>query len=228
VDGIHDVGGMQGFGAVEPTPHEPPFHEPWEGRAHGVMLASAIAVPTGSLRPYIEQMGHIAYLTSSYYERWLTALEARLVAAGTVSIAELRQRQAALAAGQADVPVRHDPGTAAFVRSLFRPFDIADRDWPPPHYRAGDPVRVRRMHPTGHTRCPRYVRGAPGTVALMHAAAPLPDRLPGRPGREIVPEPYYTVAFSPEDLWGEDAEPGAATVHVDLWESYLEEREAER
>jgi hypothetical protein len=30
------------------------------------------------------------------------------------------------------------------------------------------------------------------------------------------------VAFSPTELWGDDAEPGAATVIVDLWEEYLQ------
>lgn len=225
VDGIHDLGGMQGFGPVEPTPDEPPFHEPWEGRAHGVMLASAIAVPTGSIRPHIERMGSAAYLTTSYYEHWLAGVEAKLVAAGVVHWEELGERQAAIAAGRATVPVRLDPQAAVFVRTLFRPFDIATLDGSTPRFGPGDPVAVKRMHPQGHTRCPRYVRGAPGTVALVHPAQPLPDRGPGQPGGESVPEPYYSIAFAPVALWGDDAEPGAATIHVDLWESYLEARE---
>ena len=33
MDGIHDMGGMHGFGTVEPEPNEPVFHADWEGRA---------------------------------------------------------------------------------------------------------------------------------------------------------------------------------------------------
>ena len=39
---------------------------------------------------------------------------------------------------------------------------------PPPgpsKFGEGDSVRVRRFSPTGHTRCPRYLRGAPGRIA---------------------------------------------------------------
>jgi nitrile hydratase len=76
------------------------------------------------------------------------------------------------------------------------------------------------MHPAGHTRCPRYVRGARGAIALVHPAQPLPD-LATR--GEIHVEAFYSVAFAPFELWGADAEPGATTIHVDLWESYLDE-----
>jgi nitrile hydratase beta subunit len=218
MDGIHDLGGMHGFGPVEPEVDEPPFHRPWEGRTHGLMLASAIATPGGSLRPYIERMGNEAYLTTSYYEHWLAAVEARLVANGTLSQDELSVRQAEVAGGGVATAGRQDPDAAAFVRSLFRPFDVEDPEGPPPRFAAGQPVRVRRSHPRGHTRCPRYVRGAQGTIALVHAAQPLPDLVVAG---ETHVEPFYSVAFSPTELWGDDAEPGSATIHVDLWESYL-------
>src|SRR2546425_68806 len=35
MNGIHDMGGMHGFGPVEPDPNEPVFHSRWEGRQHG-------------------------------------------------------------------------------------------------------------------------------------------------------------------------------------------------
>lgn len=218
MEGIHDLGGMHGFGAIEPTPEEPPFHQPWEGRAHGVRVAAAIAV-SGTLRPHIERMGNSAYLTATYYERWLHGLEARLVEAEVLSWEELEQRRAQVAAGEGSIAPRRDPDAAAFVRSLFRPFDVTDPEHPAPRFARGDRVRVKHMHPGGHTRCPRYVRGATGTVALLHGAQPLPDRLVEG---ETLLEPYYSVAFSPVALWGDDAEPGTATIHVDLWESYLD------
>jgi nitrile hydratase beta subunit len=219
VDGIHDLGGMQGFGPVVAEADEPPFHAAWEGRTHGLLVATSIAVPGagGTTRRFIERMGHAAYLATSYYEHWLSAIENRLLAAGVLSREELAARQAEIAAGAA-VPVRHDPATADFVRTLFRPFPVNDPSGPTPRFGRDDEVRVKRMRPEGHTRCPRYVRGARGTVAAVRPAQPLPD-LSTRGETRI--EPFYSVAFTPTELWGDDAEPGATTVVVDLWESYL-------
>jgi nitrile hydratase subunit beta len=218
MDGSHDLGGMQGFGAIEPTPAEPPFHAPWEGRTHGLMIASAIAVGGGSLRPFIERMGNAEYLGTSYYEHWLAGIEARIVERGAVTADELAAWRTAIAGG-AEVPARHDPEAAAFIRSLLQPLAEEPHDGPLPRFGPGDRVRVRRMHPTGHTRCPRYVRGALGTIDLVHAPQPLPD-LQGTDDARA--ETYYTVSFTPDELWGADAEPGRASIRVDLWESYLD------
>ena len=221
VDGIHDLGGMQGFGPVVVEADEPSFHAPWEGRTHGLAIAAAIAVPAagGTIRPWIERMGHAEYLATSYYEHWLSAVEGRLIAAGAIDRDELAAKQASIAAG-APVPTRADPGTATFVRTLFHPFPVDDPEGPPPRFAVDDEVRVRRLHPEGHTRCPRYVRGARGRVVAVRPAQPLPDlAVQG----ETRVEAFYSVAFTPADLWGDDAEPGAATVVVDLWESYLDQ-----
>jgi nitrile hydratase len=32
VDGVHDLGGMHGFGAIPIETDEPLFHEPWQAR----------------------------------------------------------------------------------------------------------------------------------------------------------------------------------------------------
>jgi nitrile hydratase len=219
MDGIHDLGGMQGFGGVEVEADEPPFHAPWEGRVHGLMLASALALGGGSIRPHIERMGNAEYLTTSYYEHWLAAIEARVIGQGGFTADELAAKQAELASGGVTVPERRDPEAGAFARSLFGPFEVEVHEGAPPaRFGVGDRVRVRRMHPTGHTRCPRYVRGAAGTIALVHPAQPLPDRQHTDDSRV---EAFYSVAFSPTELWGADAEPGRATMLVDLWESYL-------
>jgi nitrile hydratase len=220
MDGVHDMGGMQGFGPVVVEADEPPFHEPWEARTHALALAAALAVPSagGSIRPWIERMGHAEYLATSYYEHWLSAVEGRLLALGVVDADELAATQAAVAAGAA-LPRRADPDTAAFVRTLFRPFPVDDPEGPAPAFAAGDRVRVRRMRPIDHTRCPRYVRGCRGTVEAVRPAQPLPDRAVDGDARV---EPFYSVSFTPTELWGDDAEPGAALVVVDLWESYLE------
>jgi nitrile hydratase len=210
---------MQGFGAVEAEPDEPPFHAPWEGRVHGLALASGLALGGGSLRPHIERMGSAAYLSTSYYEHWLAGIESRVITQGGFTADELAARQAEIAAG-ATVPEVRDPEAGALVRSLLTPFDVKVYEGArPPRFGPGDRVQVKRMHPAGHTRCPRYVRGAAGTIALVHPTQPLPDRQTG--GDDPV-EAFYSVAFAPAELWGADAEPGRATVLVDLWESYLE------
>jgi nitrile hydratase beta subunit len=220
VDGIHDLGGMQGFGPVVVEPDEPPFHAPWEARTHALLVAAALAVPVpgGTGRPFIERMGHAEYLTTSYYEHWLSAIEGRLLTAGVVDAAELAAKQAEIAAG-APVPTRSDADAAAFVRILFQPFPVDDPEGPPPRFAVDDDVQVHRMHPEGHTRCPRYVRGARGRVVAVRPAQPLPD-LAVQGDTQV--EPFYSVAFTPTELWGDDAELGAASVVVDLWESYLE------
>ena len=39
MNGIHDMGGMDGFGKVEAEPNEPTFHETWEGRVMAMVRA---------------------------------------------------------------------------------------------------------------------------------------------------------------------------------------------
>ena len=227
MDAVSDMGGMHGFGPVVgpegPEADEPPFHERWEGRVHGMVLAATVAgigLPYG--RDFIERLPAAQYLSSSYYERWLSAFEERLVAAGLVTADELA------AASARPVPASRtgpsptgsaDPALADRVRSILRPFPRRDTDQPAHRWAPGDRVRVRRMHPARHCRCPRYVRGVAGTIAARRSPQPLLDRVPD--GERVV-EPQYSVAFDPGDLWGADAEPGRASVIVDLWESHLE------
>ena len=209
VDGIHDLGGMDGFGAVEVEPDEPVFHTEWERRAAGLTLSFFLTGLTngGQFRHAIERMEPAHYLTSGYYEHWITAVATQLVEAGKVTAAELDT-----AAG-GHFPLA-EPERAAPAD------DLAD-DSSTPRFALGDKVRVRNFHPTGHTRCPRYIRGHAGQVVRLDGAASVPDFEAHTGGRRRE-QPTYSVAFDAAELWGEGgAEPGV-TVHVDLWESYLE------
>jgi nitrile hydratase len=81
----------------------------------------------------------------------------------------------------------------------------------------GDRVRASRADPPHHSRVPRYVRGAVGTVVEPQGRHPLADlRAQGLPAE---PEPVYTVRFSARELFGE----GEHSVTVDVWESRLED-----
>lgn len=215
MDGIHDLGGMQGFGAVLVAGSEEPIHADWELRCFVLnMMASYGGFGQGPFRYVIESIPAEDYLRMSYYEKWLHVLETRLVANGTLSRDDLARWRAALAAGT-PVPTRGDPGLAAALPANLRTcheHGVVSSS----RYRTGDRVRVRRMRPEGHTRCPRYVRGCTGTVERVHGMQPAQD------ADGLPPEPYYAVRFSGGELWGERCEAGL-TVLVDLWERYLED-----
>jgi nitrile hydratase len=215
VDGPHDLGGRQGFGPVVAEPGEPPFHEPWEGRVHGLDLTVDLGP---GFRHAIERMGAVEYLTTSYYEHWLSSMETRGVERGIFTRADLAAASARIEAG-AEVPVRLDQAAVAAVRAGLSPRRPQARPGPTPRHAPGDTVRVVRRLPSGHTRCPGYLRGAAGVVERVHAPRPLLDVYEMEGGR-IQTEPGYTVAFPAADLWL--LESAGHTVLVDLWESHLE------
>jgi nitrile hydratase len=220
LDGVHDMGGMHGFGNVVTPDGHVAYHEPWEPRVFAIHILIGVerlgAGPGG--RAVREEMDPADYLAASYYERWLFSAERRLERKGTIAPGEIEAMMERLAAGE-DVPVHRDPEMAdRAVAELRNPEPI---DPPPPEARfaPGQRVRVKRMHPVGHTRCPRYVRGAVGVVERVHGADRLPDR--ATYGERVDPEPVYSVAFISDELWGRSDEP-AWTVSLDLWDTYLE------
>lgn len=218
MDGVHDMGGMDGHGAVVVEEDEPVFHAPWEGRVLALTRAAGAARVWNldMARFAMERLPPAVYLSSSYYERWLLGLETNLVEHGLVGADELAAgrslREGPTPAGrltleQADGP----PGRGSFERPAPRPAKFA----------AGDPVRARNIHPTGHTRLPRYVRGHAGTVVLIHGCHVYPDH--SVLGEED-PQWLYTVRFAGRELWGPDTDP-RLTVSVDAFEPYLEAAE---
>ncbi|MCU1496267.1 MAG: nthB [Acidimicrobiales bacterium] len=214
MDGIHDMGGMHGFGPVVTADGELAHHEPWELRAQILGLLSG-SVSRGT----IEALEPATYLGSSYYVRWLLAAEGPLVADGVLDQAELdRWRETFAADPGAVVPERSDPETAQFIRTGLGPHQHGEVT--AALFSIGDRVRVRPMHELHHHRCPRYVRGVVGQVERVCGA----DPVPGLPAGEVAVEPTYTVRFSSVDLFG-DGTPRDEPPHVlmiDLWERYLQ------
>lgn len=220
MDGVHDMGGMHGFGPVVEPGSELPHHERWEARVFALHLLIELeglgAGPGG--RPVREEMDPAEYLAASYYERWLYSAEQRLLRQGTIAPGETEAMMGRLQEG-ADPPVHDDRAMADRALQALaagRPMRPAPRD---ARFAPGDTVRVRRMHPPGHTRAPRYARGAVGLVEAVRGADRLPDRAVY--GQPTEPETVYSVAFGSRELWGPDREP-PWTVLLDLWESYLE------
>jgi nitrile hydratase len=224
MDGVHDLGGMHGFGAVLVPGADAPYHQPWEPRVFALAMLVALeglGAPPGG-RATREEMDPVHYLQASYYERWLWSTERQLERRGTIAPGEVERMLERLAGG-APPPRRQDPALTARTLATLRQVHPM-RPAATPRFRLGARVRVRRSHPAGHTRCPRYARGAVGTVAALRGADRLPDL--AAYGRPAPLEPVYTVAFDSEALWGPDQPEPAWTVRLDLWERYLEPAEA--
>ena len=210
------MGGMHGFGAVVTPGSDVVSHEEWELRVFALStLVGTERLGKGSGRAIREEMDPAEYLRAGYYERWLWSTEQRLLRSGTMDEGEVDAWIARLRAGEA-VPLREDPDAAARsveATSASNPLTSA----PDARFDRGDAVRVRRMRPEGHTRCPRYARGAPGIVEAVRGLDAFPDIGPYAGPHE----PVYAVAFSSEDLFGPSPE-GQWTVLLDLFDSYLE------
>jgi nitrile hydratase subunit beta len=222
MNGIHDLGGMDGFGPVVCEKKEPIFHQAWERRVFGMLLATLGQglYNIDELRHAIERMSPAHYLGSPYYEHWLAGLQRLLVEKGRASAAEIetKVREFASAAPPA-VPKRSDTALAQGLAQAIHKGAPASRGKGHARFASGAHVRVRRMNPHGHTRCPRYVRGVMGTIEHVHERFVFPDANAHGGGES--PQVLYTVGFEAADLWGADAE-GKGKVYVDLWQSYLE------
>jgi nitrile hydratase len=103
MNGIHDLGGMHGFGPVRTEQNEPVFHHNWERRVFGVMMAAfgGGQFNVDQFRHGIERMDPSDYLSTSYYEHWLHAMETLLAERGVISRAELERKWAELSNGAA-------------------------------------------------------------------------------------------------------------------------------
>jgi nitrile hydratase subunit beta len=148
----------------------------------------------------------------------LYSAEQRLLRRGTIAPGDVEAMMERLSSGEA-MPQHRDAAMAERMLEDLRTRVPMD---PPPQearFAPGQRVRIRRMHAPGHTRCPRYVRGAVGVVEAVRGADRLPDRAVY--GEMVDPEPVYSVAFSSAELWGPSDEP-TWRVSLDLWDSYLE------
>jgi nitrile hydratase beta subunit len=216
IDGIHDMGGMHGFGPVVVPGCERVYEQPWEIRTFAMSTIVGIeGLGEGSGRAIREEMGPEHYLRASYYERWLWSTEERLLRKGTIAPGEVDSWVDRLLAGE-QPPERLDPEQAERDRvaiSVTSPLGETGETL----FAPGDRVRVRRWRHAGHTRCPRYARGAEGEVTAVRGT----DRLPDIGPYEGPFEPVYSVSFRSGDVFGETGEPGW-TVRLDLTETYLE------
>ncbi len=218
MDTVADMGGMQGFGTVDLSPpDDPPFHEPWEGRAFAMGLLSMRLSGTNlnRFRHGLERQDPIDYLAFGYYGRWLKMVENLLVDSAIIAPGAVDARARRLRGEDVEEPPAPEPNKPDYKETAPGSLRQVEE---PPAFAVGDTVRVRDLHPTGHTRLPRYVRGRTGEVRLIHPAMVFPDTNAHFLGEEA--RPVYAVAFESTELWGDEAEP--FTLTIDLYEPYLE------
>ena len=215
MDGIHDMGGMDGFGSIPIESDEPIFHATWEGRVYAINTAIGVwgkwNIDAG--RYGIEVLDPALYLRSSYYERWLYRNENLMVEHDLITQDELDS-------GKASGGDRGTPPDAEEIfekqrksRSFRVDADIA------PKFAPGDTITVRNIHPKTHTRIPRYVRSKRGVIDRDHGVFIFPDTNAQFQGKK--PQRVYSVMFPAQELWGPDA-PEQDKIYLDLWDDYMD------
>ncbi len=228
MNGIHDMGGLHGFGRVQHLPdqtsEDPVFHSEWESR---VFCITQVIDTKGiwnldEHRHEIELMNSADYINDGYYGRWLFAMESLLYKKNILNQEEVSQRIIEMLADLRD----------------YSQLDLNDRDWPLPAeqkvnwgacrhevnivpiYSEGQSIRVRNIHPPGHTRVTAYTRDKIGIIERVNAQAwVLPDTRAHYKGENL--QAVYTIKFSAKTLWGPQAETNQF-LFIDLSEDHIE------
>ncbi len=224
MDGIHDLGGRQGFGPVVREEDEPVFHHRWEAKVFTLanrLAAQGVIGNTDQFRHAIERIDPVAYLTHGYYGRWLGGVETLLEESGVIPAGALNRRVAEQG-GHPEEPVAARPRA---VPDRVGPASVpgaARRVPEEPRFSVGQLVITAATSHSGHTRLPAYARGRVGTVVALQGGWVFPDTNAHGLGEN--PQHLYCVRFSGTELWGREAEPGQF-VHLDLFEPYLSAHE---
>ncbi len=217
MNGVHDMGGMDGFGKVEPEPNEPTFHEKWEGRVMAMVRAMGAngGLNIDTQRFAREMLPPEVYLSSSYYKKWFLAIENQLIERNMIGADEV-------AAGHSmrqSPPLMRGKFTREDVKRCETRGSFAREPKAPALFKINDRVRAKNINPVTHTRLPRYVRGHTGIVERINGCHVFPDT--NAHGQGDHPQWLYTVVFDGRELWGSDGDP-ALKVSIDAFEPYLE------
>ena len=201
MDGIHDLGGKQGFGPVARSPGEAIYTFEWELRAHAIQsrLLGLRKWNMDEQRNAIERMDPRHYMRAYYFERVLTAAATLMIEKGMVEQEQLD----ALAGGGFPISRPNVSGRAPQAGAS--------------KYAIGDLVRLKSQFVRGHTRMPAYLRGKAGTVVGIGRECPYPDA--AAHGLDAEMEETYDVRFRSSDLWPDGSD--QAFVHAAIFRSYL-------
>ena len=217
MEGAHDMGGVAWSDPVTPEPNEPPFHAEWERRAFALTLA--MAMPGGwnidMSRFARENRPPADYLGMSYFQIWLAGLERLMLERKLIAEDEI-------AAGKSlhpAKPVARKLTSDGVAAMLHRGGPTEREATRPARFAVGARVRAKTIHPSTHTRLPRYVRGHVGTIERVLGYHVFPDSNSTGAGED--PQWLYTVTFNGAELWGKDSDP-TLDISVDAWEPYLD------
>lgn len=217
MNGPHDLGGQMGFGPVAPEPNEPNFHADWEKRALGLTLSCGAfgAWTIDESRHARENIPPATYLSASYYEIWIRALETLLTRHAFVTAEELVSGHAETPGATPKRVLKADMVAGVLARGgpCDRPVDAT------PRFVVGQAVRTKNLNPVTHTRLPRYARAKTGIIEAVQGSFVFPDD--NAHGHGENPQWVYTVVFDGPEVWGEGSDP-TLSVSIDAWESYLE------
>ena len=217
MDGVHDLGGKQGYGVIEREAAKSVFHDDWEGRVFAMVLMGyrfGAFHNTDHFRHTVERIDPVGYLSHGYYGRWVGGLETALIEGGLLSADAVNER-----AGASATAARPSDRAERFPEAPPRQPTAARASQDQAKFAVGQRLRAAVHGWSGHTRLPAYIRGRTGEVRECHGAWVFPDSNAHGGGEQ--PQFLYTVAFSGVELWGEGCEPGNE-VCIDLFESYLE------
>jgi predicted ATPase len=203
MNGVHDVGGMHGFGPIIREANEPITHSPWEERIP-LLMNAARSVPgfrLGGIRFAVESLEPVRSLASSYWARWLAGIELIVLAHGLTTREDLRERLDYFA-GHPDAPatrlVRPDRSRRRFsegARNGAGATTVSEqRAAAPPRFAVGDAVQTRQLNPVGGTRLApvKEVAQLAATLGrefpydLLRAVAPLDEAVLHQALRRLV------------------------------------------
>jgi nitrile hydratase len=217
MNGVHDMGGMDGFGKVEAEANEPTFHETWEGRV--MAMVRAIAANGGlnidAQRFARETLPPTVYLTSSYYQKWFLALERMMIERGMIGADEIEQGHSL----RQSPPLKRGTFSVKDVERVRTRSSFYREPQASPGFVVGERVRTKNINPVTHTRLPRYARGRTGVIERINGCHVFPDT--NAQGQGENPQWLYTVVFSGRELWGDEADP-TLKVSIEAFEPYLE------
>jgi nitrile hydratase beta subunit len=215
VNGPQDMGGMMGFGQVQPEVNEPVFHEDWERRVLGLTLAmDACGLwNIDILRHTRECFPAEVYWSVPYYDLRIEAHIKVMIARGLITETEI-------SAGHMQVPP--EPVKAVLAPEKVGPLLARGSAYirakeAKPLFKIGDRVKTRNVHSEGHIRLPGYLRGKTGEIVLYHKAHVFPDSNAHGAGEN--PQHLYTVRFKAREVIGTKNDD---VLQADLFEPYLE------